>query len=515
MTMTDRDVGESLQAKPTSIPLGKRPLTWAVILFVVAVLHAIWAVSIGWFDEIGGPHDFRQTQTAINCYYMLRGDMWKLAYDTPVYGPPWPMPMEFPLYQWLVVGVVRAFGMPLAQAGRFVSVAMFFVTLVPLYFLLGALRVARPQRLLMMSLLLVSPFYIFWSRTFMIETTALFFSVAFLAFAVLYSRTRRRSFVVLASICGVLAALVKITTFVVFIVPAVYFLGADLLRWPLRLPPWADLRRRMLVGILLVGLALAAGVAWTRYADAAKNENAFGRYNSSFHLQKWIYGTVDQRLTVDTWRTIVGRAPTLLTHDKTFWIAAGLIALVLTRRRRKEAAACLFLYILSPLLFTNLHWVHDYYMCANGIFLLGFIGFAIAALAESSGGVRAGFAAAGVAMVLGHLEFRSSYAKIQRENHHAAAAMVKGFVAHTDPDSVIIYLGMHMSPVWPYYSERRALMIPEWHFMTDADVQLALSRLKGYKIGAVLATSNSHYPLESLIKQMKAAGLDTMNIYRL
>ena len=514
--MSDGDPGESLQAEPTSMPLMKRPLTWAVILFIAAVIHAIWAVSIGWFDEIGGPHDFRQTQTAISCYYMLEGDMWKLAYDTPVYGAPWPMPMEFPLYQWLVVGVVRILGMPLAQAGRAVSVAMFFATLVPLYSLLGTLGVARPQRLLMMSLLLVSPFYLFWSRTFMIETTALFFSVTYLTFAALYTKHRQSKFIVLACVCGAIAALVKITTFVVFIVPALYLLGTDLIRWPFQWPAFADLRRRIVVAIALVVVALAAGTTWTRFADAVKEENPIGRYNasSSAFAKSWVYGTAEQKLSWPTWKTIIGRAPTILTDDKALWLTTGL-ALLITGRRRKEALACCFLYLLSPLLFTNLHWVHDYYMCANGIFLLGLFGFAIAAIAESAGGMRAAFAGTALAVFLGYTEFRSSYANIQRESHHAAAAMVKGFVADTDPDAVIIYLGMHMSPVWPYYSERRALMIPEWEFLTDDDVRTALENLRGQKIGAVLATPSSRYPLESLIRQMKAAGLDTMNIYRL
>jgi hypothetical protein len=34
--------------------------------------------------------------------------------------------------------------------------------------------------------------------------------------------------------------------------------------------------------------------------------------------------------------------------------------------------------------------------------------------------------------------------------------------SHTDPDGVVVIYGQKGSPVVPYYSERRALMEPEW-----------------------------------------------------
>ena len=48
------------------------------------------------------------------------------------------------------------------------------------------------HRLIALSFLLLSPLYLFWSRTFMIESTALFFSVAYLALAVRFIGERER-----------------------------------------------------------------------------------------------------------------------------------------------------------------------------------------------------------------------------------------------------------------------------------------------------------------------------------
>ena len=111
---------------------------------------------------------------------MLRGGPW-LIYETPVLGPPWTIPFEFPLYQWTVAVLVWSTGMALDPAGRSVSIAFFLLTLWPTERILAALRVTLPCRLVILSLLVASPFYIFWSGTFLIESTALFLATSSLA----------------------------------------------------------------------------------------------------------------------------------------------------------------------------------------------------------------------------------------------------------------------------------------------------------------------------------------------
>ena len=113
----------------------------------------------------------------------MAGSRIKLAYETPVLGPPWSIPFEFPLYQWLVAAVAGTHLLPLDQAGRLVSVVFFLLTLIPTHSLLAALRIPGPMRLVFLSLVLVSPFYLFWSRTFLIESTGLFLCVSYVAWS--------------------------------------------------------------------------------------------------------------------------------------------------------------------------------------------------------------------------------------------------------------------------------------------------------------------------------------------
>jgi hypothetical protein len=155
--------------------------------FGIALLSSLWASSIGWSHAISDLHGWRQDETAIRAYFIGQGGPW-LGYETPVLGPPWPIPHEFPAYQMLVVGLNRATGLPLEQAGRAVSVSLFYTTLLLAYLLLAECGVLRRHRLLVIALWLTSPLYLFWSRTFMIESTALCLAVGYMTFTSASSR---------------------------------------------------------------------------------------------------------------------------------------------------------------------------------------------------------------------------------------------------------------------------------------------------------------------------------------
>jgi hypothetical protein len=146
--------------------------TAAKIIFLLSILFLIAFAAKGWTSMLSTYHGFRQAQTAISVRYLLKGGSW-LAYETPVLGPPWSIPFEFPLYQWIVALVVKSGLLPLEQAGRFVSESFFFSSLYPLFKILGLLNLSKRQRYYILALFCVSPLYIFWSRSFMIESTAL------------------------------------------------------------------------------------------------------------------------------------------------------------------------------------------------------------------------------------------------------------------------------------------------------------------------------------------------------
>ena len=146
--------------------------TVCVGVFVLCAIANLWYSSIGWRHNLRELHEFRQIQTALSARYIQR-EGWSLAYPTPLFGPPWSAPMEFPVYQWCVARVSTLTGIPLEQSGRLVSLGFLYLSLPAFFLLLRFLRVAPSRRFLFLGLLLVTPLYLYYSRAFLIESAAL------------------------------------------------------------------------------------------------------------------------------------------------------------------------------------------------------------------------------------------------------------------------------------------------------------------------------------------------------
>src|SRR5439155_26437439 len=113
-------------------------------------------------------------------YWFLR-EGFSLAYQTPVLGYPWSVPIEFPFYQLLVAAVTTVTGLPLDQAGRMVSFTFFLLSLLPLYQLTKSLNLDVAVFLITGTLFLLSPVCLFWGRAFLMESCGLFLALMFLA----------------------------------------------------------------------------------------------------------------------------------------------------------------------------------------------------------------------------------------------------------------------------------------------------------------------------------------------
>ncbi|HKI32295.1 MAG TPA: hypothetical protein VKA46_10540 [Gemmataceae bacterium] len=475
---------------PPTAAAWRRHLTPGRVFFLVSLVHALWAVHLGWDHAILDNHPFRQSQTALTASYMV-GRPPKLAYETPVLGPPWSIPMEFPLYQWIVAGLVTVLGTPLEQTGRFVSVAFFLLTLVPANLILRRCEVSAEGRLVILGLFLLSPFYLFWSRTFMIESTALFLSVSYVAAAWSALESPRPLRVATALLFGGLAGPVKVTTF------ATFLLAAGLLAvrawWLSRRPEpraaWGA--GRLATAALLLAFPVVTTALWTHFADAQKELNPLGKALTSTTLREWNFGTLAQRADLGVWGTQFSRAiaavdvPVLL---------AGLGGLLLTRRRWRLIAVCTFLYLSAFLLFCNVYR-HTYYPYANNIFLLGAAGLGVVALLEANRPLRA----LAPALLLGFfgLEcYRHSdlYGWIQESNVRGAADAGRAIEGATQEDEVLVGLGLDWTSEYAYCSRRRALMRPGSAAEGLGHFRECLAQLDGYRVGAVAIKKSTLAP---------------------
>ncbi|RDS83413.1 hypothetical protein [Dyella psychrodurans] len=434
-------------------------IEWAFVL--LGALFCLSQLIIGFDRPILDEFALRQTQTAISTYWMMKGGPW-LAYPTPVLGSPWSIPLEFPLYQWIVATLASHIHLlTLDEAGRVVNEGFFFACLWPLWRFTSHFKKGQSLFRICSTLLLFSPIYVFWSRTFMMESTALFFSIWFVAAIADHLNSPSTYGLLESTLTGSLAASIKITTFLGF-----SFAGAIIVVYAIycrRDRIWSP---KQLYPIFQIALATALSVvalcAWTHYSDLVKSQNLIGEFLTSSALSRWNFGTLSQRVSPALWRVVLMRAP-----NETFgsWLPVGLVtALALFRLGRRQLAiffTLLALYVAPYLIFSSLHTIHNYYQYANAVFLILASGYAIFCIGLLSPRSSVALLACLVLFqVYGYSKY--FYAVMTGPANRDQQILLASYIRKSVPqDQVLMGFGLLWSSEIPYYSERRALLIPD------------------------------------------------------
>lgn len=490
-------------------PAGDRPL---LIAFWLMLAVALWSWSLSWNASILDRHEFRQTQTALSTYWVVQ-DGFRLDYETPVFGPPkWSVPMEFPLYEWCVAVVSRVTGMGLDQSGRATSILFMLATLPAISGLAGMAGLARSGRLLVVAAVLSSPVYLFYGRTFMIESTALCFATWFLLAIGKSVRDLSLRWSVIAAVCGSLAALAKVTTFAVFCFPAAgiaLWLGWP--RWKTRRQPSSGAWRTALYCSVPVLISVLLGLWWVHRADAVKERNPFSGFLMSSEMVAWNWGTLDQRFSASVWGTAWSHVAQFVLSEPSAAILL-ICAAVTTGRTRRFAAAGAFGFLMGPLLFANLYFYHDYYYSANALLLLAAGGLLLAGMWNSNSLPRAAkltilvlfFGAQLHAFYLGY----GSYHRRTLPRPPEIASVIRQTVP---PEGVVLIYGWDWSSIIPYYSERRAIMVPEGREEEVKVLEDVVGQLGSRRIAAMLVKQRTikPYSKEFIANRLTRFGLAT------
>lgn len=483
------------QREPATVPApasDRRELGAALLLAVVLLCHLVIA---GWnWSSTGLVHNgFREAQTAISAHFIQREQNFSLAYPTPVLGPPWSIPMEFPLYQWTVVVVSDLTGIALPQAGKWVGLLCFYLALPAFYLVLGRIPLVRWQRLLVLAMVVSCPLYLFYARAFLIETMALLFSAWFLLGYVRAGETGRSAWFALALGAGVLAALVKVTTFLFFLLPA----AAWSLHWL-----WQDWRtggdsrramimRRMAWCVPAAWLPVGVALLWVAFADGIKAQSIAGAFLQSENLREFNYG-LGRRFEADVWR-----------QHKDIWLgdlmpwpvfaAWMLLAILFARRWWRHLLVAFACFLIVQVIFPLLYAFHAYYYVANAWILMMAVGLVAVALLESrlprfiSWLVVAG-------MTLGQVAYAAFHYRSQlSEEKPGNLQLIEAIQQSTNAEDVLIIAGDDWSSVLPYYAERRALMLRTGVEDDREYLAKAFASLRGHKVGALLVRGNQRF----------------------
>ncbi|MBC2836698.1 hypothetical protein H7F16_14350 [Gemmobacter straminiformis] len=470
-----------------------RTLGWPKVLLgasaSLAVLMSLY-IAIAYAAQLPlEAHAFRQTQTAITALWFEKTGF-RLAYETPVGGAPWAIPFEFPLYQAIVALLGKVFGLSIEVAGRGLSYAFLLACLPVAWRINRRLDLGPAAFLIFVTLLFTSPQYLFWGRSVMIETAALFFALVGIGFFLDYllGDGRRRDLVAFA-LAMTLALLQKITTglpvwVVLGLVAAIFRLRA----WRKGAPP-----RVAELGFIAACFAvpLVVGVGWAQYTDHIKTLNPLGQALTSSALSGWNWGTVVQRLSPEFWIGLVGMRIIVGNLGSLFGLILLACAFVGPTAPRARAAmqAGFAMAVLPLFMFTNLHLVHDYYQTSCLIFL-----FAVMAVSASQMLARPRRMALALVLVLGaagtnaviFLTKQLPLVQMAFGPDDRDVAVARVLARELPGDGTFVAFGNGWSSTFSYLSQRRSFTVPDWFAEFDRSVSTPEAFVGEGTLGAVL-----------------------------
>ncbi len=470
--------------------LVRQPLYFGVI---IGVLASLFVLAAGFSKGILDFHEFRQAQTALTTYWMTKGgDL--LAYETPVIGYPWTIPFELPVFQW-VSALVSLSGLSIIESSRFVSWVFFIVFIGFMAATLRRLNTASSVILIFATLTLCSPLYLFWSRTVMIESTAIMFGAVFLFGLIGYLNRPNFIDATLLFIGLTLCCLVKVTTLLSFAAFAGIITLWFLYQAHLGGKTIAELVKLAFVPALAAVIAFALLLLWLDFTDDLKARNPFGEVLTTSGISLFTMGTLWQRLDPASWLEIFfGRAVRDSVISPVLVILAGW-AIYRTRFMVWPAVISMFLYILPFVVFTNLHLVHNYYQYANAFFLILFMSIGTVATGKLNLRIFAAWSETrrhstflGALVILQLFFFSLGYWKfITKDQSIEPATAVGAYLGEVvKPNQVAFSFGNSWSSVHSLLSQRRVITLPD----TAAEIALATTDMNvwtgGARVGAVV-----------------------------
>ncbi len=446
----------------------------AEIAFVVGTLTAfvlLVAPTVG--QPLVESHGFRQTQTAYTARIFHEEGIDLVHPKLPVLGEPFEVPFELPLFQAAASFVIDA-GVRADAAMRLTGLACFLLTALLLF---GLVRHVAGSVSAVAALLafVATPFAIQWSHTSMIEYLATAGAVGFTWATIAWRDSKRPTLGGLALVAGLVGMLVKPTTALFWVLPALGYRPAS--------STVPSGRGRALALAALITIPLVAAALWTRHADAIKSASPTTAWLTSAELREWTFGTISQRLDAGAWVVISARVIVGITGVVgAALLCVALVAIVRSRQRLFWVGVVLTV-LLPPVVFTNLYLQHTYYLAAvtPGIAALVGLGagFLWARLPEEPP-IRATAAVAGTLLLAtGIAGVDGSHWRVIYEDdpHPETTALATELAGVTQPADLVGVLGLDWSPVLLYYADRRGLMI------ADRVVEPALQMLRkdGYR----------------------------------
>ena len=484
-----------------------------VILLVVAGWHGWW-VTRGWNIPGLSGHEFRQTQTAISIQAMQQ-DGFRMDYSTPIFGKPWSIPFEFPVYQGIVYVVSNVTGLNVVQAGRWVSLCAFYLAMPAFVLLMRRAGFSPIAAVLATVPVLFAPVYLLYSRAVMIESTALCTGAWFLVLLLAY-RARKTPLLLAATlVMGTIAVLTKATTWAVFCLPWAGCVLSDL--WRARREGWRALRVLVDDAFLIGAPLLVIGFGWVWITDRIKEMNPIGSFLTSANLTAFNFGTAAQHVDPAVWKQLWIHWNEAVMPG---WaLIAGLVAACFVpARQRGTVVLGAFAFLVGQFVFINLYAIHNYYFYANAWAACLGVGAVAGAFWDSARRWYAGALPAVVLLVVvcagAFVHYRGDFYTIQVSPNDGTLGLTEAIKRLTKPKDVIVVQSPDWSSILAYRSGRRMLMIPDSQmFFHPDEVERSIGMLHDENVPLVIFRDQSRVHVDWLLQRIRDFHLEWVPLF--
>ena len=293
------------------------------------LMNLVWILVVvcSFAIRVPGLYDtsyhWRPLHTEMTVYWFVREGIDLLNYQTPFYGPPWQIPIEFPLFQAIAAILFKAGLGSLDFASRLTALLSFYLSALFLYLLCKKIFSDDLVCFATLSLYLWLPINIYYSTEPLIDYLALAFALAYLYFILRWLDTHSSFWnALLATIFGSLSMLVKPTTMPVVVIPIIALVLKDILaiygkdlKPPFHLQNllnkvWTQ-RRYWLTLLMMAVIPILIGSLWTRHADLIKERSVFTEFHTSKAMVSWYFGTWSLRMDQSVWINHISEAQRL------------------------------------------------------------------------------------------------------------------------------------------------------------------------------------------------------------
>ena len=273
------------------------------IFFVSTLVLANFLFRIHLFDH--PISDFRETQTAFGVRSILRNGMSIFRADVPVFGPPWKLPFEFPVFQYCAAVVEQIFGFGEVKSSLITATIFFLASGVALFVLVRIVSESATARIALI-LYLFSAYGLHFGTRVSIEFTAVFFLLLAMISILKFFEVGQYRYLFFLFISGSLGSLVKITTAVPWIM-----VGISLVILTSKKSFWVKI-----FCFCVSSTSIFIGLLWSQYADSVKEQNPHTRFLKSENLHGFIFGSIRQRLDPEFLKLRLGA---LRSASYSFW----------------------------------------------------------------------------------------------------------------------------------------------------------------------------------------------------